>query len=110
MILPPLVFPAETVDISSTLIGIPLQEKLLQNNVISEMEETDTNADTISDMDVVEVDDGQVEMTAKSTADVKLSTQPKVEKEKSKNGETAPIYLDSDSEEEEVAVVSAKHL
>ena len=56
------------------------------------------------DMDVVELDDGLVEMSETSTADV--ATKQKAGKVKTSH----EIHLDSDSEEEEVAIVSADHL
>ena len=59
------------------------------------------------DMDVVELDDGLVEMSETSAADV--TTKPT--KQKAGKVKTShEIHLDSDSEEEEVAIVSADHL
>ena len=60
-------------------------------------------------MDVVEIDDGLVEMSKASTTviDVKrVQTKQRAEKERSMH----QINLESDSEEEEVAIVSADHL
>ena len=59
------------------------------------------------DMDVVELDDGLVEMSETSTADV--ATKP-TKQRAGKVKTSHEIHLDSDSEEEEVAIVSADHL
>lgn len=75
------------------------------------IENVESKDDVTTDMEVVEVDDGLVELTDKSKNGEEMDRQKaKDVKIKEKKKEVEEIVLDSESEEEECVVVAGQDL
>jgi len=73
------------------------------------IENVETKDDVTTDMEVVEVDDGLVELTDKSKNGEEMDRQ-KVKRKEKKKKEVEEIVLDSESEEDECVVVAGQDL
>ena len=84
----------------------------MKANAIESVEDAEAQNDTSPDMEVVEVDDGLVELTDKSKNAEAIENQRALDRKRKeeKMKEVEEIVLDSESEEDDCVIVAGKDL